>query len=164
MNSTTFDVHPDMKPMIAELTEWPPNLTPQQERDLWIEFCRQMARPRPPTIHAVDFTVPSTGGGVPVRLYKPGKAPIYPCVLYMHGGGWILGNLDTNDAVGWGFAQGTGAAVIGVDYRLAPENPYPAAFDDSRAVLEYVAANGRTHGLDASRIAVCGDSAGGNLS
>jgi acetyl esterase len=82
----------------------------------------------------------------------------------MHGGGWILGNLDTNDSVGWGFAQGTGAAVISVDYRLAPENPYPAAFDDSRAVLEYVAANGRKHGLDGSRIAVCGDSAGGNLS
>jgi acetyl esterase len=159
-----FDVHPDMQAMISELTQWPPNLTPQQERKLWIEFCRQVARPRPAGITAEDFRVPSPTGGVPVRLYKPGRAATYPCVLYMHGGGWILGNLDTNDSVGWGFAEGTGAAVISVDYRLAPENPYPAAFDDSRAVLEYVAANGRKHGLDGSRVALCGDSAGGNLS
>jgi acetyl esterase/lipase len=164
MSTTDFDIHSDMRAMIAELTQWPPNLTPQQERELWIDFCRQVARPRPAVIEATDFTVPSAAGGVPVRLYKPGKAPAYPCVLYMHGGGWILGNLDTNDSVGWGLAEGTGAAVVSVDYRLAPENPYPAAFDDSRDVLEYIAAHGAKHGIDGGRIAVCGDSAGGNLS
>lgn len=164
MSAMNFDIHPDMKAMIAELTQWPPNLTPQQERELWNEFCRQMARPRPAAIHAQDFSVPSAAGDVPVRLYKPGRAAIYPCVLYMHGGGWILGNLDTNDSVGWGLAEGTGAAVVSVDYRLSPENPYPAAFDDCLAVLQYIAAHGAKHGLDGTRIAVCGDSAGGNLS
>jgi acetyl esterase len=164
MSTGDFDVHPELRAMIAELPPWPPNQTPAQERALWIEFCRQMARPRPAAIRTADFPVPSAAGPVPVRLYKPGDALFYPCVLYMHGGGWILGNLDTNDAVAWGLAEGSGAAVLAVDYRLSPEHPYPAAFDDCRSVLAYVAAHGDAHGIDGGRIAVCGDSAGGNLS
>jgi acetyl esterase len=154
-----------MRPLIDELKDWPANLTLQQERDLWIEFCRAVARPRPATIAAEDLRIPGRGrSGVPVRIYRPEGGGTPPVILYMHGGGWILGNLDTNETVAWGLAEGTGCAVVSIDYRLSPEHPYPAAFNDCQDVLVHLALRGARFGLDVQRIAVCGDSAGGNLS
>ncbi|GAA2562773.1 alpha/beta hydrolase [Mycolicibacterium diernhoferi] len=114
--------------------------------------------------------------GVPVRIYWPDVAEDHPpgstpgslrsrppVVLFFHGGGWVVGDVDTYDGTAREHAVGTGAVVVSVDYRLAPEHPYPAAVDDVWAVTRWVAAHADELGADPSRIAVAGDSAGGNL-
>lgn len=102
--------------------------------------------------------------GVRVRIYWPpdadGGAPI---VVFIHGGGWVVGDLDTYDGTARAHAVGTGAVVVSVDYRLAPEHPYPAAVDDVWAVTRWVGEHTSELGADPNRIAVAGDSAGGNL-
>ncbi|MCG8914366.1 alpha/beta hydrolase [Actinokineospora sp. PR83] len=105
-------------------------------------------------------------GGVPVRLYLPGESGEAgaPVVVYLHGGGWVNGDLDTYDAVCRYLAALSGAAVAAVGYRLAPEHPYPAAFEDIDNAVLWLRGKGATeHGLDPHRIAVVGDSAGGHL-
>jgi len=103
---------------------------------------------------------------VPVRIYWPDSVesgrPL-PVVVFYHGGGFALGDLDTHDPVARAHAVGAGAIVVSVDYRLAPEHPFPAAVHDSWAALQWVAANAAELGGDPDRIAVAGDSAGGNL-
>ena len=111
-----------------------------------------------------DLAIPTEERDVPVRVYRPeGATGPRPVILYMHGGGFMLGDLDSSDGIAWGFAQGTGAVVVSVDYRLTPEHPYPAAFNDCYGVLAWIAENPDELGIDAGRIAVAGDSAGGNL-
>lgn len=111
----------------------------------------------------VDRTVPGPAGPMPVRIYRPdGPSPL-PVLLYFFGGGWVLGSIDTADGVCRRLANATGAAVVVVGYRLAPENPFPAAIDDCAAMLRWVVANAGEIGGDPTRIAVAGDSAGGNL-
>jgi acetyl esterase len=113
-----------------------------------------------PEVRAEDREI----DGVPVRIYWPPDAePAAPVVLFFHGGGWVVGDLDTYDGTARTHAVGTGAVVVSVDYRLAPEHPYPAAVDDVWAVTQWVAAHAEEIGGDPNRIAVAGDSAGGNL-
>lgn len=113
-----------------------------------------------PEVRAEDRTV----DGVPVRIYWPADAePTAPVVLFFHGGGWVVGDLDTYDGTARLHAAGTGAVVVSVDYRLAPEHPFPAAVDDVWAVTQWVAAHAGEIGGDPNRLAVAGDSAGGNL-
>ena len=101
--------------------------------------------------------------GVPVRVYVPaGDAPL-PAVLFLHGGGWILGTLDTHDALCRALCNACGAIVCSVDYRLAPEAQHPAAVDDASLALRWLLREGASLGVDVSRVAVAGDSAGGNL-
>src|SRR5438094_5294534 len=108
-------------------------------------------------------TVPGPRGDIPVRVYTPdGRAP-FPVLVYFHGGGWVIGNLETHDGVCRHLANAAGAVVVSVDYRLAPEHPFPASGEDAHAVTRWVAANAAVIGGDATRIAVGGDSAGGNL-
>jgi acetyl esterase len=110
-----------------------------------------------------DRTIPGPAGPIPVRVYTPaGRAP-FPLLTYFHGGGWVLGDLDTHDAVCRQLAAAAEAVVVSVDYRLAPEHKYPAAADDCYAAVTWAAANAAALGIDASRIAIAGDSAGGNL-
>ncbi|WP_243726159.1 alpha/beta hydrolase [Actinomadura rubrisoli] len=112
-----------------------------------------------------DLSVRGPGGRVPVRLYRPvppGRGPL-PAVVYLHGGGWVLGGVDNVDAACRELAAGAGCAVLNVGYRLAPENPFPAAVDDAWAVVEDVAREPGRYGAVPGAVAVAGDSAGGNL-
>jgi acetyl esterase len=110
-----------------------------------------------------DLFIPGPGGDIPIRIYAIEHGGLRPALVYFHGGGFVFGNLDTHDAVCRAIAKVSGAVVISVDYRLAPEHKFPAAVDDSYAATLWVAANPERLGIDASRIAVGGDSAGGNL-
>lgn len=96
------------------------------------------------------------------RLYRPSAREL-PVVLFFHGGGWVLGNVDTHDQMCRTLAAESGCAILSVDYRLAPENPYPAAIEDAVQALAWINTHGKGHGLDPTRVAVAGDSAGGNL-
>jgi len=118
-----------------------------------------------PNLRTEDRTVGYGGRtDIPVRVYWP---PIdednLPVVVYYHGGGWALGSVDTHDPVARAHAVGADAIVVSVDYRLAPEHPYPAGVDDSWAALRWVGEHAAELGGDPNRIAVAGDSAGGNL-
>lgn len=99
---------------------------------------------------------------IPVRVYRPGPGT-RPAVVYLHGGGWVLGSIDTHDALCRALANASGCVVLSVGYRRAPEHPFPAAVDDAYAALAWVAAEADGLGVDPARITVGGDSAGGNL-
>jgi acetyl esterase len=103
-------------------------------------------------------------GGVRARLYIADDTDDAPVVVYLHGGGWVLGGLETHDGLCRVLADRSGCAVLAVDYRLAPEHPYPAAFEDLERAVGWLRDTGAAHhGLDAARLAIAGDSAGGHL-
>ncbi|MGI5133064.1 alpha/beta hydrolase [Pseudonocardia sp. CA-107938] len=111
----------------------------------------------------VASTEDVSAGGVPARLYRPeGEGP-HPVLIFLHGGGWVLGSAAGYDTVARGLCAGAGAIVVSVDYRLAPEHPFPAAVDDVRTAALWVRATAASLGGDPARLAVAGDSAGGNL-
>jgi acetyl esterase len=108
-------------------------------------------------------TIPGPDGEIPIRIYTPeGQGP-WPVLVYFHGGGWVLGNLDTHDRVGRSLANRADCVVVSVDYRLAPEHRFPAAPEDAYAATRWAADNAAAFGGDGRRLAVAGDSAGGNL-
>jgi acetyl esterase len=120
----------------------------------------------PPRAHVESIEVDGAAGRLKARLYRPYGARAQggaPCLLYFHGGGWVLGSLDSHDAPCRAFAEGAGCVVVSVDYRLAPEHPFPAAIDDATAAFRSIAKDAARYGIDPARIAVGGDSAGGNL-
>ena len=110
-------------------------------------------------------TMPGPAGDIGLRVYTPlgAGADILPGLVFFHGGGFVLGDLDTHDDLCRCLANGSLCRVVSVDYRLAPENPFPAAVEDSFAATKYIAAHAAEFGIDAARLAVGGDSAGGNL-
>jgi acetyl esterase len=118
----------------------------------------------PEPVHEVtDITIPRPGGELQVRLYRPAGDRPLPALLYFFGGGWVLGTIDTADGVSRSLANSSGALVVVAGYRLAPEHPFPAAIDDCYATLRWVAEHADEIGADPARLAVGGDSAGGNL-
>lgn len=118
----------------------------------------------PRALHQVTHrTIPGPGGALPIRVYRPGPGRHLPVLLYCFGGGWTLGSLDTSDVLCRTLAAEAGCLVVSVGYRLAPEHPFPAAVHDCHAGLRWVAAHARELGADPARLAVGGDSAGGNL-
>jgi acetyl esterase len=138
-------------------------LPPEMARELYrtIKFGEE-----PPIgpVDSRDFTVPGLAGAIPVRLYTPeGAAAVTPGIVFFHGGGWVIGDLDTHDDVCRRLADMTGYRVLAVDYRLAPENPFPASHDDCLSAAEWAFEHAAEIGFDPARIATCGDSAGGNL-
>jgi len=104
-----------------------------------------------------------SAASVPVRVYAPSADQPLPALVFFHGGGWVKGSLQSHDVVCRAIANGAGCVVVSVDYRLAPEHQFPAAIDDAFASLQYVAAHAAELGIDPDRLAVAGDSAGGNL-
>lgn len=123
--------------------------------------------PRPqgePVASVEDRTITANGAQIPVRIYRPESGPaVKPALVWFHGGGWVIGSLDGSDFGCRIMANASGCTVISVDYRLAPEYKFPTAVDDCLAVTKWVAENGPELGVDGARIAVGGDSAGGNL-
>ena len=111
-----------------------------------------------------DRSIPGPQGQIPIRIYTAEGTGKRPLIVFYHGGGWVVGNIETHDDVTRYLAKAAGGTVVSVDYRLAPENPFPAAVDDAYAALQWVSENAESLGGDPSRITVAGDSAGGNLS
>jgi acetyl esterase len=139
-------------------------LPPAEQRRLYNAWCQEWSAPRSGELSVADFLVPTDEANVPVRLYRRrDSVGNLPVVLYMHGGGWVLGSPETHDQVTSNMALATGAAVLSVDYRLAPEHKFPAAFNDCYGVLSWLAKAGPALGIDPGRLAVAGDSAGANL-
>ncbi|UZE46679.1 alpha/beta hydrolase [Rhodopseudomonas sp. P2A-2r] len=142
-------------------------LTPAEARE-WYLKAREVANPAPPPLASVHaMTVPGPAGAIPVRIYTPltlRKADgMAPCLVFFHGGGWVIGDLDSHDVVCRTLAAEGEMIVIAVDYRLAPEHKFPAAIDDALAATRWIADNAVALNIDANRIVVGGDSAGGNL-
>jgi acetyl esterase len=121
--------------------------------------------PRPPEPVGVDRIIEGPGGPLPVRIYRPSKAGSarLPLILFFHGGGWVVCDLDTHDATARRLSSGAQAVVVSVDYRMAPEHCFPAAPDDCVAATRWAMAHADELGIDAARTVVAGDSAGGNL-
>jgi acetyl esterase/lipase len=118
----------------------------------------------PEPVHEVtDLTIAGPGGELPLRVYRPAGGRPLPALVYFFGGGWVLGTIDTADGVSRSLANSSGALVVVVGYRLAPEHPFPAAIDDCYATVRWVAGHAAEIGADPARLAVGGDSAGGNL-
>ena len=145
----------------------PVNQFPPVEARVQFKEMRRALLPPTPEIGSVsDFSVPGKYGPIPVRHYRPvGKNlnEMLPVLVYFHGGGWVEGDLESHDALCRQLSNGAGCAVIAVDYRMGPEYKFPAAVDDADAAVRYVAENSKTLKIDPTRIAVGGDSAGGNL-
>ncbi|MDG3009754.1 alpha/beta hydrolase [Rhodococcus sp. D2-41] len=163
-------LHPEVATMLATLDASFPDVTAQAPQQLR-SFLRDRRAPlqRQPDMREVhDLTIPGPGGALPLRVYRPhldgtpdGRA--LPVVVFAHGGGFVFCDLDSHDEFCRSMAQGVGAVVVSVDYRLAPEHPAPAAHDDMHAALVWAAEHAAEYGGDPARIALAGDSAGGNL-
>jgi acetyl esterase/lipase len=118
-----------------------------------------------PELRVQDRAIDGPAGPLNIRIYWPATADAAPpVVVFFHGGGFVVGDLDTHDGTARQHAVGASAVVVSVDYRLAPEHPYPAAVEDAWAATRWVAEHGSEIGADTSRLAVAGDSAGGNIS
>jgi acetyl esterase len=117
-----------------------------------------------PPIYNVDHSkIQKPEGELPIRIYTPAKGNNFPALVWFHGGGWVLGDLDTAEFACRNLANDNKCVVISIDYRLAPETPFPCAIDDCYLATEWVFNNAQELGIDAKKIAVGGDSAGGNL-
>ncbi len=140
----------------------PPNHTvsPQEAR---VNFSARPMAPGPEVAKVEDRAIPNSSAQVPVRIYTPEGSGPFPVLAWFHGGGWVVGSLDGSDGTARHLSVGAGCIVVSVDYRLAPEYKFPVPFDDCFAVTEWIAQNAANINADPDRIAVGGDSAGGNL-
>jgi acetyl esterase len=145
---------------------------PPVDARLYYRDRRGFTQPATPDVGSVrDLRCDGPHGPIPLRLYRPlGRAGVaasdaaaLPVLVYYHGGGWTIGDLDTHDVLCRELCNEAGVAVVAVDYRMGPECPFPAAVDDSLAATYWVLRNARELGVDATRLAIGGDSAGGNL-
>ena len=164
-------LHPQARFLLDLMVERqvPPThtLSPAEARRLYRER-RAVTQPEPPPIAETrDLQASGPHGPIPLRLYHPLPAAqrktAPPVLVYYHGGGWVIGDLDTHDTLCRELANASGCAVVAVDYRMAPEHRFPAAVDDCIAATRWVRDHAADLGVDATRLAVGGDSAGGNL-
>lgn len=163
-----YDMHPDMKDLLEAKAEAPKAGDAAVLRDGWNNYGARLNRPYPAGMSVNDeyLEIPGAGKGgrIPVRFYRPSdsRAPS-ACIVYLHGGAFIKGSLDSGDSIAWGVADQTGFVVMSVDYRLAPENPFPCGVEDCYSAINHLSKNATRYGVDPDRIAVWGDSAGGNM-
>lgn len=160
--ATEAQIHPSLRAIAAEAASKPSMSQVSPEEARAGIAARTHARARGPQIDKVfDLRIPGPGGEIPIRIYHPEGA--IGVVMAFHGGGWLMGNVDSFDAVCRHLANDSGLAVVNVDYRLAPEHPFPAALVDAWAATRWVTDHGAEHSLPTQRMAVFGESAGGNL-
>jgi acetyl esterase len=137
-------------------------LSVEEARQVIVQLFGTQGDPEP--IGAIqDRTIPGAAGEMPTRIYTPSGTGPFPILVYFHGGGWVIGNLEAYDATCRALTNAAGCMVVAMEYRLAPEHKFPAAPEDCYAATQWVAANAPTIGGDPARIAIGGDSAGGNL-
>jgi len=135
----------------------------EEAREAHSAETERLCGPGEPIAEVRDVSVPSAAGDLRVRTYRPDTDTTPGVVAYLHGGGWMMGTLESYDAPLRALANASGAIVAAIDYRLTPEHRFPAAVDDSLAGIRWLAANAGEIGGDGDRLAVAGDSAGGNL-
>jgi acetyl esterase len=161
MTSPALD--PDAAARIASLGD----IVPMRQRGLAAVRAAVESAPLPDAMPAMveitDTAIPGPGGPLAVRIYRPTSDSAQPVLVYFHGGGLVMGSNHSFEPLARALASASGATVVAVDYRLAPESPPPAQFDDAWAATEWTSRNAEGLGLDASRLVVVGDSAGGSL-
>lgn len=140
------------------------SLTVEEARRTRAEGFKKLGGPPVALGRVEDLRIPGPGGEILLRLYAGEEGGLRPGVVFFHGGGFVIGDLDTHDSLCRTLAKESGAVVVSVGYRLAPENRFPAAVEDAHAATVWIAENAEKLGIDARKIAVCGDSAGGTLS
>src|SRR5664279_390473 len=164
-------LHPQAKALldlIAERGLPPMQDLPPVEARLFYRDRRALTQPEaPPVAEISELSADGPHGAIPLRLYRPSlrsdaPAPL-PVLVYFHGGGWTIGDLDTHDVLCRQLANASRCAVVSVDYRMGPEHRFPAAVDDCLAATQWVRRQADALGFDATRLAIGGDSAGGNL-
>ena len=138
-------------------------MTPTEARAQMEQMAASRRAEPLPTARIEDRAIPGPAGPIPVRIYWPQAPGPRPAIAYYHGGGHVIGSLDSHDLVARNLCGGAEAVVLSVDYRMGPEHRFPAAVEDSFAALEWLHANAASLGADAERLGVHGDSAGGNL-
>jgi acetyl esterase len=160
-------VHPQIKVALAALAEanlpTVDNLTPAQARATFNAMSRARGGTPASIAKAENGVVPGPYGDVPVRIYWPNAKGSRPAFIYFHGGGHVFGDLDTHDVIARNLCGGAEVVVVAVDYRLAPEHKFPAAVEDAWAAYAWAREHSPSLGIDPTRLAVGGDSAGGNL-
>jgi acetyl esterase len=159
-------LHPQVQALLAEMEAQgfaPPETQSVAENRALTAQLRDLAGPPEEVARVEDVAAPGPAGDIPVRLYAPAAEGPLPVLVWYHGGGWVIGDLEGADAPCRVLANRSGCLVASVDYRLAPEHRFPAAVDDAFAALVWAAEKIGDHGGDRTRLAVGGDSAGGNL-
>ena len=161
-------MHPQIQELVDKLaaSDFKPiqALSPDGARAQYLTMVNARAEEPKPMAEVVDRTLPTPGYDLPVRIYRPqAVADPAPCLVFYHGGGHVFGDLDSHDTVCRNLAAAVPCVVVSVHYRLAPEHKFPAAAEDAHAAFAWVAGNAGEIGVDRARIAVGGDSAGGNL-
>ena len=157
-------LHPQAKALLDVL-----NLAPEVPTEDLVHHdlrAQYAALSMPATVEGViteDRVIPGPHGDIPIRIYRPEGAGVTPVVLYFHGGGWVIGDIDTHDGGCASITAASKCTLVSVDYRLAPESPFPAAIEDAYAATVWVQENAEELRVDGSRLAVSGDSAGGNI-
>ncbi|TDR90207.1 alpha/beta hydrolase [Enterovirga rhinocerotis] len=160
-------VHPQIRAALAALAEANlpaiETLTPERAREVFNAMSRARGGTPAPIAKAEDHVAEAEGLKVPVRIYWPEGVGPHPAFVFFHGGGHVIGDVETHDKLARNLCGLSGAVVVSVDYRLAPEHRFPAAIEDGWAAYEWVRRRGADLGIDPSRLAVGGDSAGGNI-
>ena len=167
--SVPDDVHPQVRAVLERTAELGipkvQDLSTAAARALveQMSVARRESFPPPEVAEVINTTTGPGFGHVPVRIYRASDEARAPAIVFFHGGGHVFGSLDSHDSAARFLARTTGAIVVSVDYRMGPEHPFPAAAQDAYDATRWVAAQADRLGIDPARIAVCGDSAGGNL-
>lgn len=158
-------LHPRFEALASQSSAVPPAGTvPVKELRATVRSYSVRKRPYPvPLAQVEDHTLPGPGGPLDVRIYTPEGTGPFPLIVYFHGGGWVVGDLDTQDMIARALAHAAGAVLVSVDYRLAPEHPFPAAPEDAWYAVRWAAENAAQLQADPARLALAGDSAGAVL-